>query len=400
MRQNYIIFVEYLKITMEENFKMVAKTLFGFEDLLATELTKIGAQDVKKGIRSVSFVGDKGFMYKANLAVRTAIKILKPIHTFTVNNETDLYKNIYNMNWDAYLKPTGTLAVDATIHSSLFSHSLFIAQKTKDAIVDKFRDNTGQRPNVDLKFPDLKINVHIDKNQCTISLDSSGDSLHKRGYKTATNIAPINEVLAAGLIMLSGWDGQTDFIDPMCGSGTILIEAAMIACNIPPNLMRKEFAFERWQDWDVDLFEKIEESLLNKTRDFHYKIIGYDKAPSAVAKAKDNVKNAQLDDFITIKQDNFFETQKQDELKLHMVFNPPYGERLNIDMQVFYKAIGDTLKQNYPNTNAWFITSNLDALKHVGLKPSRKIQLFNAKLEARLVNYQIYEGSKKAKYNK
>lgn len=385
---------------MEENFKMLAKTLFGFEDLLATELTNIGAQDVKKGIRSVSFIGDKGFMYKANLAVRTAIKILKPIHTFTVNNETDLYKNIYNMNWEAYLKPSGTLAVDATIHSNLFSHSLFIAQKTKDAIVDKFRDTSGQRPNVDLKFPDLKINVHIDKNQCTISLDSSGDSLHKRGYKTATNIAPINEVLAAGLLLLSGWDGQSDFIDPMCGSGTILVEAAMIACNIPPNLMRKEFAFERWQDWDVDLFEKIEESLLNKTRDFHYKIIGYDKAPSAVAKAKDNVKNAQLDDFITIKQDNFFETQKENESKLHMVFNPPYGERLNIDMQVFYKTIGDTLKQNYPNTNAWFITSNLDALKYVGLKPSKKIQLFNAKLESRLVSYQIYEGSKKAKYNK
>ena len=178
----------------------------------------------------------------------------------------------------------------------------YIAQKTKDAIVDKFRETDGVRPNVDLKFPDVKINVHIDRRKCTISLDSSGDSLHKRGYKTATNIAPINEVLAAGLIMLSGWDGQTDFMDPMCGSGTMLIEAAMIACNIPPNLMRKEFAFERWPDWDVELFEKIEESLLKKTRDFHHKIIGFDKAPSAVTKAKENVLNAQLDDFIEIKQ--------------------------------------------------------------------------------------------------
>jgi len=377
---------------------MVAKTLFGFEELLAKELTQLGAQEVTKGIRSVSFVGDKGFMYKANLALRTAVKILKPIHSFRVKNEKELYDHIYNMSWGQYLKPSGTLAVDATVHSTVFTHSLYIAQKTKDAIVDKFRDTTGERPNVDLKFPDLKVNVHIDRNTCNISLDASGDSLHKRGYKIATNIAPINEVLAAGMIMLSGWDGQSDFMDPMCGSGTILAEAAMIACNIPPNLMRKEFAFERWQDWDVDLFEKIEESLLGKTRDFHHKIMGFDKAPSAVAKAKENIKNAHLDEFITIKHEDFFKTQKGGEEKLHMVFNPPYGERLNLDMEEFYKQIGDTLKQNYPNTNAWFITSNLDALKHVGLRPSRKIHLFNAKLEARLVKYEIYEGSKKGKY--
>ena len=383
---------------MEENFNMVAKTLFGFEDLLANELTQLGAQHVKTGVRSVSFSGDKGFMYKANLGLRTAIKILKPIHTFTVNNEQDLYNNLYKMDWQQYVKPTGTIAVDATIHSELFTNSLYIAQKTKDAIVDKFRDTSGERPNVDLKFPDLKINVHVDRHQCTISLDSSGDSLHKRGYKLATNIAPINEVLAAGLIMLSGWDGQTDFMDPMCGSGTMLIEAAMIACNIPPNLMRKEFAFERWQDWDVDLFEKIEASLLSKTRDFHHKITGYDKAPSAVTKAIENIKNAQLDDFIEVKHEDFFKTQKGGDEKLHMVFNPPYGERLNIDMQEFYKNIGDTLKQSYPNTDAWFITSNLDALKHVGLRPSRKIHLFNAKLEARFVKYVMYEGSKKGKY--
>lgn len=378
---------------------MVAKTLFGFEELLAKELTQLGAQDVKIGVRNVSFTGDKGFMYKANLGLRTAIKILKPIETFKVFNEKDLYDKIYNMSWEPYLKPTGTLAVDATINSNVFTHSLYVAQKTKDAVVDKFRDTTGQRPNVDLKFPDLKINVHIDRQICHISLDSSGDSLHKRGYKTATNIAPINEVLAAGLVMLSGWDGQCDFMDPMCGSGTILAEAAMIACNIPPNLMRKEFAFERWADWDVDLFEKIEESLLSKTRDFHYKIMGYDKSPSAVAKAKDNIKNAHLEEFISIKHEDFFKTQKAGEDKLHMVFNPPYGERLDIEMEEFYKNIGDTLKQGYPGTDAWFITSNLDALKHVGLRPSRKIHLVNAKLEARFVKYVMYEGSKKAKYN-
>ena len=385
---------------MEENFNMVAKTLFGFEDLLVKELKQLGAQDVKAGVRNVSFVGDKGFMYKANLGLRTAIKILKPIKTFSVSNEDDLYKQVYNIKWEKYLKATGSLAIDATVHSKHFTHSKFIALKTKDAIVDRFRDNGGVRPNVDLRFPDLKINVHIDRSVCTISLDSSGESLHRRGYKLATNIAPINEVLAAGLIMLSGWDGQSDFMDPMCGSGTMLAEAAMIACNIPPNLMRKEFAFERWEDWDVDLFEKIEESLLKKTRDFHYKIIGYDKSPSAVHKAKENIKNAHLDEFISIKHEDFFKTQRPGEAqKLHMVFNPPYGERLDIQMEQFYKQIGDTLKQNYPNTDAWFITSNLEALKHVGLRPSRKIKLFNAKLESRLVKYEIYAGSKKAKFN-
>ena len=384
---------------MENNFKMVAKTLFGFEELLERELVQMGAMNVTKGVRNVSFEGDKGFMYKTNLGLRTAIKILKPIKTFRVINEQDLYDQIYKMPWDSYLKPTGTLAVDATVNSKTFTHSKYVALKTKDAIVDKFRQTDGTRPNVDLRFPDIKINVHIDRQVCTVSLDSSGESLHRRGYKTATNIAPINEVLAAGLVMLSGWYGQCDFMDPMCGSGTILAEAAMIACNIPPNLMRKEFGFERWQDWDVDLFEKIEESLLNKTRDFHHKIIGYDKAPSAVAKAKENIKNAHLEEFITIKHEDFFKTEKEGEKKLHMVFNPPYGERLNIDMEEFYKTIGDTLKQGYPGTDAWFITSNMEALKFVGLRPSRKIQLFNAKLESKFVKYVMYEGSKKAKYN-
>ncbi|WP_338733614.1 THUMP domain-containing class I SAM-dependent RNA methyltransferase [Mangrovimonas cancribranchiae] len=383
---------------MENNFNMVAKTLFGFEELLAKELKQLGAQEVKKGVRNVSFVGDKGFMYKANLGLRTAIKILKPIKTFQLRHEDDLYKMVYKLPWEKYLKPTGTLAVDATVHSNVFKHSKYVALRTKDAIVDKFRDTTGKRPDVDLRFPDLKINVHIDRQRCTISLDSSGESLHQRGYKLATNIAPINEVLAAGMIMLSGWDGQSDFMDPMCGSGTLLAEAAMIACNIPPNLMRKEFAFERWQDWDVDLFETIEESLLKKTRDFHHKIIGYDKAPSAVRKAKENIKNAHLDDFITIEHEDFFKTEKPVEGRLHMVFNPPYGERLAIDMEQFYKDIGDTLKQNYSGTDAWFITSNLEALKHVGLRPSRKIKLFNGKLESRLVKYVMYEGSKKAKF--
>ncbi|MEZ2414010.1 class I SAM-dependent RNA methyltransferase [Muriicola sp. E247] len=384
---------------MSNNFKMVAKTLYGFEEILAKELRNLGAMNVVPGVRSVSFEGDTGFMYKANLCLRTAIKIIKPIASFRIRDENELYKEIYAMDWKAYLSADTTLAVDATVHSEKFTHALYVAQKTKDAIVDKIRDESGERPDVDLKSPDLRINIHIQKDQCNVSLDSSGASLHHRGYKTATNIAPINEVLAAGLLLLSGWDGQCDFLDPMCGSGTILIEAAMIACNIPANINRKGFAFEKWSDFDQSLFEKIISSSLNKTREFHFKIKGYDKAPSAVQKAEDNVANANLSEYIKIERQNFFLSEKYTEKHLHMVFNPPYGERLNIEMEDFYANIGNTLKRQYPGTDAWFITSNLEALKHVGLRPSRKIKLYNSHLESKLVKYAIYEGSKKAKYN-
>lgn len=380
---------------MEDNFEMVAKTLYGFEEILEKELNQLGAQRIKKGVRHVRFVGDKGFMYKCNIGLRTAIKILKPIRQFQVKDESDLYKKIKAICWEKYLDTDGSLAVNATLNGETFTHSQYIALKTKDAIVDRFRDLTGQRPNVDLRFPDLKIDVHIDRKHCSISLDSSGESLHKRGYKIATNIAPINEVLAAGLILLSGWDGQSDFMDPMCGSGTILIEAAMIACNIPPNLMRNEFAFERWKDWDVDLYETIENSLLAKTCDFHNKIMGFDKSPSAIRKANENIKNAHLEEFISIKHEDFFKTQKGGEGQLHMLFNPPYGERLELDMETFYGQIGSTLKHKYPGATAWMITSNLEALKHMGLRTSRKIKLFNAKLEARFVRYDMYAGTKK-----
>ncbi len=381
-----------------ENFKMIAKTFFGFEEILAKELQQMGAQQVELGVRMVSFVGDKGFMYKANLGLRTALKILKPIHSFRAYNDRSLYNGIQGIDWEKYLNVNQTFVVDVTLKSEHFNHSQFVALKTKDAIVDQFRDKYGKRPDIDKDFPDLRINIHIHDEQCSVALDTSGNSLHHRGYRTATNIAPINEVLAAGMLLLSGWDGSTHFLDPMCGSGTILAEAAMIACNIPANINRKEFAFEKWNDWDNDLFDKVIDSLMNKTREFHYTIKGYDKAPSAVLKAKDNIRNANLEEYVTISQENFFDTEKETQGPLHMLFNPPYGERLDIDLERFYREIGDTLKQGYPNTQAWFITANLEALKFVGLKPSRKIKLFNGKLEARLVKYEMYEGSKKAKF--
>ena len=381
-----------------ENFKMVAKTFFGFEELLEKELIHLGAQNIQKGTRMVSFYGDKGFMYKANLGLRTALKILKPIYSFKVFNEKGLYNGIQSVDWSVYLNNNQSFVIETTLYSEAFTHSQFVALKVKDAIVDQFREQTGSRPNIDKEHPDLRIHIHIDRDLCTVSLDTSGASLHHRGYRTATNIAPINEVLAAGILLLSGWDGNAHFLDPMCGSGTILAEATMIACNIPANINRKEFAFEKWQDWDSELFDTILESLLKKTKEFHYTITGYDKAPSAVRKAQDNLINANLDEYVKIAQQDFFNSEKEVQGPLHMVFNPPYGERLDIQMERFYREIGDTLKKNYSNTNAWFITSNLEALKFVGLRPSRKIKLFNGKLEARLVKYEMYEGSKRTKF--
>ena len=383
---------------MNENFKMTAKTLFGFESILAKELRNLGAIGVKEGNRSVSFIGDNGFMYKANLALRTAIRVLKPIEKFRVYNENDLYNKLQKIHWEKYLHTHNTLAIDAAVHSTIFTHSQYIALKSKDAIVDYFRTKYDKRPNVDIKHPDLQINIHINEDVCTVSLDSSGMSLHKRGYRSSTNIAPINEVFAAGLILMTGYNGSQHFIDPMCGSGTMLIEAAMIANNIPANINRVEFGFEKWENFDKDLFEKIHDSLLKRITHSSHKIMGFDKAPSAIRKAQENIKNSNLEEFITVEKQDFFNSEKSVEGQTIICFNPPYGERLPINVPIFYKEIGNTLKHNYTNTNVWFITSDFNTgLKSVGLRTSRKIKVYNGSLECRFVKYEMYKGSKKEK---
>lgn len=383
----------------EGNFEMYAKTFFGLEDVLAKELVQLGAMRVTPRKRMVSFYGDKGFMYKANLSLRTALRILVPIQRDNVRNENQLYKSVSNIAWEKYLQPNETLTVDAVVNSSYFNHSHYVALKTKDAIVDRMRERTGSRPSVDRLHPTLRVNVHIHEDSLTISIDSSGDSLHKRGYRSDTNLAPINEVLAAGLVMHTHWEGSTHLLDPMCGSGTLLIEAAMLACNIPANINRKEFAFEKFPDFEPELFEMIHNGLLKRIKEHSLKIVGYDKAPSAVRKARENVKNANLEDFITIEQKNFYFSEKESG-PWTLLFNPPYGERLQADIPEMYAKIGDTLKSKYQNCTAWFITAALDGLKHVGLRASRKIPIMNGKLDSRLVKYELYSGSKKAKYQK
>ena len=380
---------------MTKDFKMIAKTFYGFETILSNELLKLGAKKIEIGVRNVSFYGDLGFLYKSNFYLRSAIRILMPINSFRINDAKDLYSSVYNFGWEDYIKVNNTFIIESVLNTDFFSHSLFVSQRVKDGIVDRFRKLYNKRPDVDIENPDIKINIHISKDICTISLDSSGKSLNQRGYRSQTNIAPINEVLAAGIVMLSNWDCKSDFLDPMCGSGTILIEAAMYATNYPVNIKRQNFSFKKWNNFDIDLFEMIKSSVLNKVKPFNYKIIGYDKAPSAILKCNQNIINSNFEKFIEISENNFFNTKKNNDDFLHILFNPPYGERLKVDIQSFYKQIGDTLKTNYSNSNAWFITSSIEALKYVGLRPSRKIKLFNGKLESRLAKYEIYSGSKK-----
>ena len=380
---------------MENNFKMMAKTFYGMEQILVAELKQLGAMDVYEGNRLVHFTGDKGFMYKANLCLRTALKILKPIFQFRADNESVLYEKLYQFDWSSLLSPDQTFAIDSVVHGKVFNHSLYVTQRCKDAIVDRFRKDHGKRPTVDTRHPDIRLHLHIFDQKCSLSLDTSGRSLHHRGYRSLTNIAPINEVLAAGIIMLSDWDQRTDFMDPMCGSGTFLIEAAMMACKIPANINRNIFAFEKWKDWDESLFDKIKSSKLNNVVSPVGKIYGFDKAPSAIEKSTTNIKNAVLEDFIQVNRADFFNSQKMGDTPLLLLTNPPYGERLGGDINTLYKNFGDTLKRSYPNTQAWIISSNFEALKFFGLRPSRKIKLFNGKLETRLCNFPIYEGTKK-----
>ncbi len=382
------------------DYQLSASTFAGLEDILAEELLHLGARDIKKGIRNVQFTGDKGFMYKANFNLHTALRVLKKIADGKkIKSAKHLYQFIYSVDWDKIMDIRQSFRIDVTGQSPYFDNTQFVALKTKDAIVDQFREKTGKRPDIHLKNPDIHIVIHLQKDNIKILLDSSGESLHKRGYRTATNKAPINEVLAAGIIKITEWKGQIDLLDPMCGSGTIPIEAAMVAMNIPAAIHRKKFAFENWKDFDPELFDLIKESSLKKIRELPagIKITGYDKAPSAVEKALQNVKNAGLEEFISIKQADFFHTAKKDNKTLTLVFNPPYNERLSIDTKEFYKKTGDTLKHHYPGSTAWILAGSKDGIKSLGLRPSKKIPLYNGKIEVRLLKIELYTGSKKLK---
>ncbi|MBO7496122.1 MAG: RNA methyltransferase [Salinivirgaceae bacterium] len=375
------------------SFNMVAKTFAGLEDVLAKELDAIGAKNIKKLNRAVSFTGDKAMMYRANYWLRTALCILKPIAEFDAKDEDTYYKEIGRIDWDEYLTLDQTFAISATTHSSIFTHSQYASLKAKDAIADQFRRRKGKRPNVDTENPDLRIEIHIAEKHVTVLLNSSGEPLFKRGYRQASVKAPINEVLAAGMIMLSGWNCKSDFLDPMCGSGTLLIEAAMMAYGIAPGTYRSEFAFEKWSDFDAELFADITEETPD-VPPFEHTISGSDIAPGAVKAAEINIKAAFLNKKVSVSLHNFFDLRPKNIGTI--VTNPPYGERLQPnDLSIFYQKIGDKLKLDFPGYVAWIIGSNPECMKFIGLHPEQKIKLYNGQLECSFRKYSLYDGSKK-----
>ncbi|MCR5314086.1 MAG: methyltransferase [Bacteroidaceae bacterium] len=376
-------------------FKIIAKTFQGLEEVLAKELTELGANNIEIGRRMVSFTGDKEMLYKANFCLRTAVKILKPIKEFKASDADEVYEIVKKMDWAQFMECSNTFLVDSVVFSEKFRHSKFVAYRVKDAIADYWREKTnGERPNVAITNPDIRINVHIAEDDVTISLDSSGESLHIRGYKTNTVAAPINEVLAAGMIMLTGWNGECDLIDPFCGSGTILIEAALIAMNIYPGVFRKEYAFEKWKDFDEDMFDAIYNDD-SQERDFDHKIYGFDINRQAVGIAIENARNAGVNKVVDIEQRDFYEFEAPRE-KAIMITNPPYGERITTDdLLGLYETIGQRLKQNFVGNDAWIITYRQECFDKIGFRPSTRYALFNGSLECEFRKYQIFDGKLK-----
>lgn len=377
-----------------EQFELIAKTFMGLEDILADELRELGAQDIKTSRRVVTFQGDKELMYRANFQLRTAIRILKPISHFKARSAEEVYERTKVIDWSKYIKEGKTFSVDAVVYSNEFRNSRFVTYKVKDAIVDQFRERTGDRPNISVSNPDLRLHIHISDFDATLSLDSSGESLHRRGYRQEQVEAPLNEVLAAGMILMTGWRGETDFIDPMCGSGTLPIEAALIAHNMAPGLFRKEYAFEKWDDFDADLFDKIYNDDSHE-RPFEHKIYGYDVDMKAVNTARLNVKAAGLSKDISIEHADFKDFTKPEE-KAIIVMNPPYGERISTpNLLETYKMIGERLKHQFGGNEAWILSYREECFAQIGLKPSLKTPLFNGALECEFRKYQLFDGKMK-----
>ena len=379
---------------MEQQFELIAKTFMGLEPVLAKELTQLGADNIQIGRRMVSFTGDKEMMYRANFSLHTAVKILKPIHHFKATCADDVYEEIKKIDWTTYLDNNRTFAVDAVVFSEEFRHSKFVSYKVKDAIVDQLREKTGKRPNISVANPDLRLHIHIADDDATLCLDSSGESLHRRGYRQESVEAPLNEVLAAGMIMMTGWQGDTDFIDPMCGSGTLLIEAALIARNMAPGLFRKEYAFEKWPDFDADLFDNIYNDD-SQEREFQHHIYGYDIDMKAVNTARLNVKAAGLTHDISVEQQDFKDFT-QPAGKAIIITNPPYGERISTpNLLDTYRMIGERLKHQFQGNDAWILSYREECFEQIGLKPSIKIPLYNGSLECEYRKYQTFDGKMK-----
>lgn len=375
--------------------EIVAKTLAGLEEILAVELENLGAKNIEILQRAVSYTGNEKLLYRSNLELRTALRILTPVTRFRARNEQEFYNGVQNLYWDKFIDKNQTIAVDSSVSSEFFNHSHYIALKTKDAIVDQLRERWGTRPDVDVDDADIRINTHIHKDKCIISLDSSGHSLHKRGYRISSVDAPINEVLAAGLLLIADYDGSKDFFDPMCGSGTFLTEAAFIAMNKPPHAYDTKFSFMNWKTFNKEYWERVIENCKNFEKPLNAIIKGFDKDRRSIHAAEFNVTEAGLSQQIQLEQMDFFENTSIPPGSL-IIMNPPYDIRLKQENVVdFYKNIGDHMKKNLPGTTVWIISSNIEALKLLGLKPNRKISLYNGQNPAKFHKFELYEGSRK-----
>lgn len=380
---------------MDSNFKMVAKTMKGLEAVLADELRKMGADNVTPGHRMVSFEGNLEMLYRANLCLRTALRILKPFYTFDAGNTDELYEGIKSFNWESVMKVDSTFSIDMVMNSDKFTHSRFATYRVKDAIVDWFRDRYDKRPGVRLADADIMINVHIQGTTVTLSLDSSGESLHKRGWRVATTEAPINEVLAAGILLMSGYDGSQPLVDPMCGSGTFLVEAALIAANINPGVFRRNYAFQRWTDYDKDLFESLWDNEEGERTPANI-IKGADILPAAVEVTRRNLKAAGVNRYVEVEVRKFSEWKDAPAPSGILVMNPPYGERISApDMEDLYSLIGFQLKHLFMGWNAWIISLKDEYFANIGLAPSVKVSLMNGSLDCELREFVMFSGTKR-----
>ncbi|TNE51972.1 MAG: class I SAM-dependent RNA methyltransferase [Bacteroidetes bacterium] len=374
---------------------MIATTLHGLEPVLAGELEALGGTEVRQLKRAVSFSGDQQLLYRANYELRTALRVLVPLHSFKAHDERSFYNGVREVDWARLLTVTDTLAVHAVVAGNYFNHAKYVSLLAKDAIVDQFRDRFQRRPSVNVEAPTLRIQVRINGTRCDLLLDSSGDSLHKRGYRRDAVLAPLNEVLAAGMILLTGWKGTGSFVDPMCGSGTIPIEAAMIAMDIPPQKNRESFGFMRWADFDAATWATVRSTADARARQEHdFPILASDKDSRARNATAINLMAAGLEHVIKVEK-VAFEKLEPPEIPGILVMNPPYDERLKLsESAAFYQYIGDILKKRWAGWDAWLISSNLEAWKKFGLRPSRKLTLFNGPLECYFQKFEMYAGKK------
>jgi putative N6-adenine-specific DNA methylase len=383
---------------LKTDLRIVVSTYAGLEELLAKELRQLGGRDVEIHTRAVSCVGDKGFMYKVNFCSRLALRVMVSLTSFNIKDGDDLYREVAAIDWTEFMKVSQTFAVRCTLNSELFDTNLYPALKVKDAIADSFRSNGGKRPDVEKENPDLEVMVFINRDRCTILLNSSGESLHRRGYRAEVDKAPLSEVLAAGIIMLSGWEPHKPLVDFMCGSGTIPIEAALMAANIPPGTFRKQFAFEKWPDFDEALYKTIREKQIERINDNPVRIYGNEINRFVIAKAEENVRNAGVEDMVQLSLGDFNDFERPSGNGV-VIINPPYGEKLQPeDLEALYKSIGDRFKKHYAGYKAWIFTGSPEGAKAVGLRSNRKIKLFNGPIECRLLGYELFEGSKKDMY--